>query len=63
MRLANAEENEKNVDFWAKKLGFINMEVFLLFIFGFFYNCLWVYTKYLSKKVDWIGHENSGMIK
>ncbi len=54
LRLANAEKDEEEEDSWAKRLSFI---------FGFFYKALWVYTKYLGKRDDWIGHDNDGMIE
>ncbi len=62
LRLVKAEEDEKEEDSWAKTLG-SNTKVFLLFIFGFFYNSLWVYTKYLGKWDDWIGYDNDRMIE
>ncbi len=39
LRLANTKEDEKEEDSWTKGLS-SNSEVFISFIFGFFYNSL-----------------------
>ncbi len=62
LRLANVEKDKKEEDSWAKRLD-SNTKVSLSFIFGFFYNFLWVYIKYLGKQDDWMRYNNDGIIE